>query len=208
MNIFLAGQFDRVYANALACGAQGQDHIPDTRSNDAQPEKDRHLFRRAATLAALSSTVVTAPDWYTFDDGIEESQAALLRQDPSFAPGMALPRETWAELYDDAVGLVKAVDFLGSYSEQSLATLDDLSAPHVWIDGDSPRSLQRASIGATHAYLTELLLQPFLAWVSGAVLVISGADCHLLADIAAFLVEQARPRPFPIPDLSVCPATY
>lgn len=201
MKIVLAGQFDRVYANALARSAQRQDHIPDTPANEAQPEKDMRLFQRAGTLAALSSTVVTAPDWYPFEDRVEESQSALLRKDLNFVPGMALPREALAELYDDAVGLVKAVDFLGSYSKWSLATLDDLSAPHAWIDDDSPRSLQRARMGASHAYLTELLLQPFLAWVSGAVLVISGADCHLLADIATFLVEGGRPRPFPIPDL-------
>ena len=121
--------------------------------------------------------------------------------DPSFAPGMSLTKSAWADLYDDAAGLVKAVDFLGSYSERSQATLEKIDTPDAWVEDDSPRSLERASIGAAHAYLTELLLQPVLAWQVGAVLVIGEADCHLLADVAKFLVEGGRPRPFPIPDL-------
>ncbi|MCJ2121637.1 hypothetical protein [Methylobacterium sp. J-077] len=32
-------------------------------------------------------------------------------------------------------------------------------------------------------------------------MVIAQADCHVLADVAKFLIDSARPRPFPIPDL-------
>ncbi|MGU3450875.1 hypothetical protein [Methylobacterium sp. 391_Methyba4] len=200
MKIVLAGQLDRVYANARA-RASGDAASPAYDNADgAQHEEDRLLTHRAATLAALSETVVATPDWYPLDDEDEEDLTGD-RVHPSFAPGMALTRSAWVALYDDAAGLVKAVDFLGSYSERSQVILDQVDAPDAWVEDDSSRSLQRASIGAAHAYLTELLLQAFLAWQAGAILVIGEADCHLLADVAKFLVEGGRPRPFPIPDL-------
>ncbi|AYO81032.1 hypothetical protein [Methylobacterium brachiatum] len=201
MKIVLAGQLDRVYSNTLARIEDDADEGWREHVDPAQFEKDRLLFHRAGTLAALSGTVVTAPNWYPVDDADEEGSPAAACRDPSFAPGMLLTDDMWAALYDDAAGLVKAVDFLDGYSKPSLLALDEIDAPDAWIDDDSPRSLQRATVGATHAYLTDLLLQPFLAWHAGAVLVIEKADCHLLADIARLLVADARPRPFPIPDL-------
>jgi hypothetical protein len=201
MKVVLAGQLERVYANALA-RAEGDAEVPANDNGDGpQSEKDRLFFHRAATLAVLSDTVVTAPDWYLTDGEDEEDRAGRLSNDLSFAPGMPLTAALWAALYDDAAGLVKAVDFLGNYSRRSQATLDEIAAPDAWVEDDSPRSLRRANLGASHAYLTDLLLQPFLAWQAGAVLVIAEADCHLLADIATFLVERGWPRPFPIPDL-------
>ncbi|MBP32444.1 MAG: hypothetical protein CMH16_24635 [Methylobacterium sp.] len=198
MKIVLAGQLDRVYSNALARASESdwREHV-----DPAWYEKDRLLFHRAGTLSALSDTVVTAPDWNQPDDEDEESRTAPRGKDPIFAPGMSLTKDLWASLHDDAAGLVEAVDFLSGYSKQSLATLDEIDTPDAWVDNDSPRSLRRASIGAPHAYLIDLLLQPFLAWQAGAVLVIAQADCHVLADVAKFLIDSARPRPFPIPDL-------
>ncbi len=114
---------------------------------------------------------------------------------------MPLARSMWTGLYEDAAGLVKAIAFLGGFSKRSFATLDEIGAPAAWVDGDSPSSLRRADVGPTHAYLVDLLLQPFLAWQANAVLVVAEADCHLLADIAKFLVDGSLPRPFPIPDL-------
>ncbi|WP_289016576.1 hypothetical protein [uncultured Methylobacterium sp.] len=198
MKIVLAGQLDRVHANALARRADDEGVGQTERWEDMQSETDRLLFGRAGTLAALSSTVVTAPDWDAIGEG---SFAAPRRKDLSFAPGMSLTKRGWARLYEEAAGLVKAMAFLGSYSKRSLATLEEISAPDAWVDDDSPRSLRRADLGATHAYLTDLLLQPFVASQVGALLVITEADCHLLADVATFLVEGGRPRPFPIPDL-------
>lgn len=200
MKIVLAGQLDRVYANACA-RALGNAACPANDDADvAQFEEDRLLFHRAGTLAALSETVVTTPDWYPLGNEEEKPRSAD-RRASTFAPGMSLTNHAWADLYDDAAGLVKAVDFLGSYSERSQGILEKIDVPDAWFEDDSPRSLQRGSIGAAHAYLTELLLQPFLAWQAGAILVIGEADCHLLADVAKFLIEGGSPRPFPIPDL-------
>lgn len=200
MKIVLAGQLDRVYANARARASGDAGSPANDNADGAQSEEDRLLFHRAGTLAALSETVVTTPDWYPHDDGDEKGRTAD-RMGSSFAPGMSLTKRAWADLYDEAAGLVQAVDFLGSYSERSQALLEEIDAPDAWVEDDSPRSLQRSSIGAAHAYLAELLLQAFLAWQVGAILIIGEADCHLLADVAKFLVEGGRPRPFPIPDL-------
>ena len=200
MKIVLAGQLDRVYANARIRASGDAASPANDNADGALSEEDRLLFHRAGTLVALGETVVAIPDWYLLDDEVEKGRTGD-RVDPSFALGMSLTKRAWAALYDDAAGLVQAVDFLGSYSERSQAILEEIDTPDAWVEDDSPRSLQRASIGAAHAYLTELLLQAFLAWQAGAILVIEEADCHLLADVAEFLVEGGRPRPFPIPDL-------
>jgi len=200
MKIVLAGQLDRVYANARARASGDAASPANDNADGTRSEEDRLLFHRAGTLSALSETVIATPDWYPLDE--DEEDGTRGRMDPSFAPGMSLTRRAWAALYDDAAGLVQAVDFLGSYSERSRAILEGIDTPDAWVEDDSPRSLQRTRIGAAHAYLTELLLQAFLAWQAGAILVIGEGDCHLLADVAKFLIEGRRPRPFPIPDLS------
>lgn len=199
MKIVLAGQLNRVYSNAVAFRASDSDGARNRDVRKARREKDRPLVHRALSLAALSYSIVTSQNLGVGDN--DDHPALQRSQDPHFAPGMSLTPSLWADLYDDAAGLVKAVDFLGSYSEPALTVMNAIDATGAWIDDDGPRSLRRSKMGTTHTYLADLLLQAFLAWQAQAILVLCEADCHVLADIAKFLVEGNRPRPFPIPDL-------